>query len=135
MFSKLSFHRSTWIGAGMGLAAICVILAIAAELVISGTLSPDWQLPAVCISLFLGAIPGGLVAVGKKREAQHSALCAMIIYGTMWILAFASGRHICFDTTSATATICVFAGCFVGGLIRPKQKKTGYKRGRKTRAK
>ena len=129
MFSKpLGFRRSVWIGAGIGIGFSCAMLGIAAKLIVSGVLRPDLELPAVCISLFLGAVFGGMTAAGRKREVRYSIWCAGVIYGSMWIAAFAFGRHICFDGTAIAEMICVFCGCILGGLMRPEHRKSDHRR-------
>ena len=127
MFSKLSFHRSIWIGAVLSIAFICIALATGAGLIVSGVVRPGVEVIVICAAIFLGTIPGGMLSAGKKRQLSSSFLSALIVYAMMWGVGLASGRSIALDSTGITVTICLFAGSMVGGMLHPNLKNSKHK--------
>lgn len=131
MSAGILFGKRTWIGFGVSVGVLLVLLLFGAFFIVRGMLPMNAASPWVWVSYGLAALISGRVAATRQDQKLCALITGGMLYGFAWLLALCCECTLDFAANGIGITIAVFAGVLIA-LLGNKKKKKGS-RGRKVK--
>ena len=123
MSVKRLFDRKLLWGLLFSVVTLLSALALAASLVVSGTLPEDAGGGAVCVAYYLAAVMGGRISMGGKKLLNKSLLCAGCVVALSWLVSLLSQRTPALDLHALTVILCALCGAVTAVMTVSPEKK------------
>lgn len=127
MSAGILFGKRTWIGIGITVGILLIMVLFGSLLIVRGILPMGAVSPCLWISYGVAALIGGRVAAAGQGRKLCAFIPGAMVYVLAWLLALCSECMIDFTANGLGITVAVAIGmfiAFIGGRGKKKSNRT-----------
>lgn len=118
------FGKRTWIGYGVSLGVLLLMLLLGSLLTVREVLPMNFVSPWLWISYGTAALLGGYIAAAGKGRHMCAIVPGTMLYVTAWLFALCSECPITFAANGLGITVAVCMGMILALICRKGKKRS-----------
>ena len=118
------FGKRTWIGYGVSLGILLLMILLGSLLTVREVLPMNFVSPWLWISYGAAALLGGYIAAAGKGRHMYAIIPGTLLYVTAWLFALCSECPIAFASNGLGITAAVCMGMLLALICRKGKKRS-----------